>query len=122
MSRFSRMSVTSIVYLVCIITFAFQFMKVRAYCSPKARQQISTIKPTYLHLNKLKLKSFSFDPQILPVFKDAVIYNTVQAVFLFAIKQKSLTTAGLAHSCVLVLYNSAQYNMSRHYAITNYFS
>ena len=45
--------------------------------------------------------SYIFSPDIYPIFEEAVLFNTVQALILTVVKQKSLTTKGLVHATIL---------------------
>ena len=45
--------------------------------------------------------SYIFSPDIYPIFEEAVLFNTVQALILTVVKQKSLTTQGLVHATIL---------------------
>ena len=44
---------------------------------------------------------FVLSPEIYPIFEEAVLFNTAQALLLTIVKQKALTNQGLVHATVL---------------------
>ena len=61
----------------------------------------SSIRPAHLAVIRSNPISSIFSPDIYPIFEEAVLFNTAQALILTLVKQKSLTNQGLIHATIL---------------------